>query len=220
MICFENSRDIHLSLLSADGAGSVPAIDGLQTVARVDGDRRGQLLGTCGLKYPCDSAERTRVAQTPKAAQQCLGALLDRVEIPVAVAESLTGGELSARVASTPGAGAWFRGGLVAYSSEVKHDVLGVPPGPVVSEAAATAMARGVCRLLGAAVAIAVTGVGGPDPQDDQSPGTVWLALCHDGLVVTRLMKFDGTPEEIVDATCSDALEWLVEYFEERAGAA
>jgi hypothetical protein len=46
---------------------------------------------------------------------------------PVAVSESLTGGELSARLASTPGAGAWFRGGLVAYASEVKHEVLDVP---------------------------------------------------------------------------------------------
>jgi nicotinamide-nucleotide amidase len=159
------------------------------------------------------------VAQRPKASEQCLGALLERGDLPVAVAESLTGGELSARLASAPGAGAWFRGGVVAYSSDVKHDVLAVPPGPVVSEAAAVAMARGACRLLGATVAIAVTGVGGPDAQDGQPPGTVWLALCDDDTVVARLEKFDGTPEEIVDATCSCAVEWLVAHLEERTSA-
>jgi nicotinamide-nucleotide amidase len=159
------------------------------------------------------------VAQKPNAVQRHLGAILERVGLPVAVAESLTGGELSARLASTPGSGGWFRGGVVAYASEVKHDVLHVPAGPVVSEAAAAAMADGVCRLLGAKVAVAVTGVGGPDSQDGQPPGTVWLALNDDGTVSTRLEKFDGGPEEIVDATCSCAVQWLIEYLEERTGA-
>jgi nicotinamide-nucleotide amidase len=157
------------------------------------------------------------VARMPNAAQQRLGAILERDDVPVAVAESLTGGELSARLASTPGASAWFRGGLVAYASEVKYEVLDVPPGPVISEAAAAAMADGVCRLLGAKVAVAVTGVGGPDPQDGQPPGTVWLALSDDGIVSTRLEEFDGRPEDIVDATCSCAVQWLIEYFEGRA---
>jgi nicotinamide-nucleotide amidase len=149
-----------------------------------------------------------------------LGAILERVAVPVAVAESLTGGGLSARLASTPGASTWFRGGLVAYASEVKYELLDVPAGPVVSETAAAAMADGVCRLLGAKVAIAVTGVGGPAPQDGEPPGTVWLALSDGGAVITRFEKFSGTPEEIVDATCSCAVQWLVDYFGERAGGA
>ena len=156
------------------------------------------------------------MAQEPNVAQQRLGALLERVAIPVAVAESLTGGELSARLAAVPGAGAWFRGGVVAYASDVKHDVLDVPPGPVVSEATATAMARGVCRLLSAKVAIAVTGVGGPDPADGEAPGTVWLALSDEGTAAARLEHFHGSPAEIVDATCACAVDWLVEHFEER----
>lgn len=160
------------------------------------------------------------MAQEPNAAQERLGAILERIGVPVAVAESLTGGELSARLASTPGASAWFRGGIVAYASEVKYEVLDVPAGPVISETAAAAMAGGVCRLLGAKVAVAVTGVGGPDPQDGEPPGTVWLAVSDGGTVITRLEKFSGAPEEIVDATCSCAVQWLVEYFEERTGAA
>jgi nicotinamide-nucleotide amidase len=156
------------------------------------------------------------MSRTASDDEEHLGAMIDRAGVAVAVAESLTGGELSARLARTPGSGAWFRGGLVAYASEVKHEVLDVPPGPVVSEAAAAAMAAGACRLLGAKVAIAVTGVGGPDPQDDQPPGTVWFALSHDGSVVTRLERFNGTPEEIVETTCARALQWLTEHFEAR----
>src|SRR3954447_15933565 len=156
------------------------------------------------------------MAQEPEGRERRLGALLEHGGVPVAVAESLTGGELSARLASTPGSSAWFRGGVVAYASDVKHELLDVPPGPVVSESAATAMARGVCRLLGAEVATAVTGVGGPDPRDGEPPGTVWLALCDEGTVTARLERLDGSPAEIVDATCACALEWLVEHFAER----
>ncbi|MBW0097814.1 nicotinamide-nucleotide amidohydrolase family protein, partial [Pseudonocardia sp. KRD-184] len=72
----------------------------------------------------------------------------------VAVAESLTGGMVSQALAVAQGSAQWFRGGLVAYSSDVKHEVLGVPEGPVVSAAAAVAMARGVRSLLRADVAV------------------------------------------------------------------
>ena len=59
-----------------------------------------------------------------------------------------------------------FRGAVVSYASEVKFDLLGVSPGPVVSEAAAAEMAAGVRRLLGADVGLALTGVAGPAEQD------------------------------------------------------
>src|SRR4051794_35138508 len=101
------------------------------------------------------------MAQPVTPAQERLADLVDRAGITVVVAESLTGGELSARLAATPGSGSWYRGGVVAYASEVKRSVLDVPPGPVVSEAAATAMAAGVCRLLDADLSVSVTGVAG-----------------------------------------------------------
>jgi nicotinamide mononucleotide (NMN) deamidase PncC len=62
---------------------------------------------------------------------------------------------------------------VVAYASIVKHSLLGVPAGPVVSEQAAAAMAAGAGRVLKAAVGLAVTGVGGPGPQECKAPGTV-----------------------------------------------
>jgi nicotinamide-nucleotide amidase len=154
------------------------------------------------------------MAQETTSVQARLGSIFGDSESRVAVAESLTGGELAARFASAPGAGDWFRGGIVAYASEVKHDLLQVPDGPVVSEAAAAAMAAGACRLLGADIAIAVTGVGGPDEQDGEPPGTVWLALAQDGRTITRLERFSGSPEAIVDATCACAVQWVIEQCE------
>src|SRR4051794_20044695 len=100
-----------------------------------------------------------------------------RAGLRIAVAESLTGGLLASRLSAATDASDWFRGGVVAYDRAVKHELLGVPEGPVVSEAAARAMAEGVATMLRADVAIALTGVGGPEPQDDQPPGTVWFGL-------------------------------------------
>jgi nicotinamide-nucleotide amidase len=135
----------------------------------------------------------------------------------LAVAESLTGGLLADRFASTAGASDWFCGGVVAYQKAVKFAVLDVPEGPVVTEEAAIAMADGVMRLMAADVAVAVTGAGGPDPQDGQPPGTVWLAVVgHDDVRTTRLHRFDGDPEEVIDAAHHAAVDLLLEVLEER----
>ncbi len=106
-----------------------------------------------------------------------VGRLLVRAGLRLAVAESLTGGMVGARLTTVPGASDWFAGGLVAYGSDVKRALLGVGPGPVVSEQAAREMALGVVRLLGADVGLSLTGVAGPAPQDDQPPGTVFVGL-------------------------------------------
>lgn len=139
-----------------------------------------------------------------------LGDLLDRCGLTVAVAESLTGGDLSSRLARMDGASDWFRGGLVAYASAVKHDVLGVRPGPVVSEQAVLDMADGVARLLNAELAVAVTGVGGPDPQDGLAPGTVWIGVRLGEHHAAELHHFPGDPGEVCATTCDAALDLLV----------
>lgn len=135
-----------------------------------------------------------------------LGERLRHHGLTVGVAESLTGGNLASNLSKAPGAGEWFRGGVVAYAEEVKYDLLRVRQGPVVSEGCALDMAGGVCRVLGADVGIAVTGVGGPDAQDGQPAGTVWLAVHHANHSEAELHRFPGSPEEVVDATCRVAL--------------
>src|SRR4051812_48833777 len=95
--------------------------------------------------------------------------------LTIAVAESLTAGRLAAALGAAPAAADWFSGGVVAYSRHVKHTVLGVPDGPVVCKSAADAMAVGVRSLMDADLTVAVTGAGGPDPQDGHPPGSVWF---------------------------------------------
>ena len=116
--------------------------------------------------------------------------LLREQGLTLALAESLTGGMISARLCDIPGASKVFRGSIVSYASDIKFGLLGVPEGPVVSEDAARAMVQGACRVLGADVGIAVTGVAGPDPQDGEPPGTVITATLVDGEIVTTKSKF------------------------------
>jgi nicotinamide-nucleotide amidase len=138
--------------------------------------------------------------------------------LTVAAAESLTGGMISTALSAAGRSSEWFLGGLVAYSSDVKHDVLDVPEGPVVSATAASAMARGVRGLLKADVAVAVTGAGGPGGQDGREPGTVFLAF--DGRDEHRVMRLDldDEPKVVCATTSAAALRVLVECLELLAG--
>jgi len=135
--------------------------------------------------------------------------------VMVAAAESLTGGMIASALSASPGSSEWFLGSLVAYSGEVKHDVLGVPPGPVVSATAASAMAGGVRKLFGAPVAVAVTGAGGPSGQDGREPGTVFLAFdADDERRVVRLQLEEAPPKAICATTTVAALRMLVQGLE------
>jgi nicotinamide-nucleotide amidase len=100
----------------------------------------------------------------------------------VAVAESLTGGLVAAELTAVPGASKAFRGSVTAYATELKHRMLGVDADLLAQRGAvdpqvAAQMAAGVRKALGADWGIATTGVAGPDPQDGQPVGTVFVAL-------------------------------------------
>ncbi|MGW4841884.1 CinA family protein [Nocardia brasiliensis] len=140
-----------------------------------------------------------------------IAAAAQRTGRTVAVAESLTAGRLAAALGAAPGAGSWFHGGVVAYSRFVKHSVLDVPEGPVVSQVAAESMARTVRTMTGATIACAVTGAGGPDPQDDQPPGTVWFAVATEDSTATERRHFPGAPAAVLDQTISHALELVLD---------
>ncbi len=114
-----------------------------------------------------------------EAIEDAVAAALVDHGLTLALAESLTGGLAASRLVSVPGATKWFRGAVVSYASLVKYDVLRVPIGPVVSEEAARAMAEGVRDLLCADVGLSMTGVAGPEPQEDQPPGTVFVGLAR-----------------------------------------
>lgn len=129
--------------------------------------------------------------------------------ITVAVAESLTSGAIASALGASPQAGDWFAGGVVAYSEHVKFDVLGVTPGPVITAPCAEQMAAGVGRLLGAGMVAAVTGAGGPGPQEGKAAGTVYLAHGRPDALQVEELRLDGDPEDVVHATVDAALTAL-----------
>jgi nicotinamide-nucleotide amidase len=131
-------------------------------------------------------------------------------DVRIAVAESLTAGRISSMLGRGASASEWYRGAVVAYDEEVKFDVLGVTPGPVVTDRCAREMADGVRTLLGADVALGITGVGGPGPQEGCPPGTVHLAVADAHGVESRHVVLEGDPTEVVVAATTLALEELV----------
>ena len=115
----------------------------------------------------------------------------------IAVAESLTGGMLAAALTAIPGASAAFRGGVVPYATGLKAVLLGVPAALLDSHGAvhpdvARAMANGVAGRLGATVGAATTGVAGPDPQDGQPVGTVYIGVSAGGDTSVRSLALTG----------------------------
>ncbi|GAA2176105.1 CinA family protein [Agrococcus versicolor] len=135
--------------------------------------------------------------------------------VTIAVAESLTGGLLVDALATSEGSGAWLRGGIVAYASDVKRSLLGVE-GPIISAGCASTMASAARRLLGADVGIAVTGVGGPDRQEDQPVGTVFVACTIGAQELVEEHALEGEASEIVEATVERSLDLLLRGLERR----
>ncbi|MGH9276737.1 MAG: nicotinamide-nucleotide amidohydrolase family protein, partial [Acidimicrobiales bacterium] len=129
--------------------------------------------------------------------------------LTVGVAESLTGGLVAARLAETEGASQWFKGSIVAYDSQVKFDLLGVPEGPVVSAEAARAMAEGACRTLEADIGLGVTGVAGPATQDGQPVGTVFMAVSVGGRTDVKEQHFPGDRSHVRQFATISLLDML-----------
>ena len=127
----------------------------------------------------------------------------------LAVAESLTGGLIGARLTGIAGSSDVFRGGVTPYDRELKLSLLGCPEVPAVSEEMALAMAERVCVVLGADVGLAVTGVAGPAPLEGNDPGDVWLATCVDGVAEARFLKMPFDRERVRQFTCIQALNLL-----------
>ncbi|GAB7190631.1 CinA family protein [Kineococcus sp. NUM-3379] len=162
--------------------------------------------------------------------------------LTVAVAESLTGGAVCSALVEVPGASRVLRGGVVAYATDLKAQVLGVDADLLAARGAvdgdvAAQMARGVRERLRADVGVATTGVAGPDPQDGAAPGTVFVAVAWaapqvppaapgapagsrtSGVSVeVRRFGLPGGRAEVRGATVDAALEMLV-WCVARAGA-
>jgi nicotinamide-nucleotide amidase len=147
-----------------------------------------------------------------------IGLLVQRHET-IAVAESLTGGLLVAELIRTPGASAVVSGGIVAYNTELKHTLLQVDAEVLAAHGAvhpdvAAQMAAGVRTALAVAgqpahIGLATTGVAGPNPQDGQPVGTVFLGFAIGGDVRTKRLQLSGSRDDIRSAVVYESLAEL-----------
>lgn len=160
---------------------------------------------------------RGRTAELSRLLGQALGARGWRV----ATAESCTGGGIAAAITDVPGSSAWFEYGLVTYGNGAKQSLLGIAPQTLategaVSEAVVRQMARGALSLSGAELAVAVSGVAGPDGGSPDKPvGTVWLGWGRAGVkeveLGARRCQFNGDRAAVRSQTVVAALELLLE---------
>jgi len=144
---------------------------------------------------------------------QVLGTLLREKRLMLAAAESCTGGLISAKITAVPGCSAWFAGGVVAYSNQLKENLLGVDAELLrrhgaVSAQVAEAMAAGIAARTGAAIALSATGIAGPDGGTADKPtGTVYIGLWHQNAARACLHHFCGSRNEIQEMTATAALD-------------
>ena len=149
--------------------------------------------------------------------EEVVSRLLQERSLTLSTAESCTGGLIAKRVTDIPGASQVFRGGVVSYTNDVKADVLGVPRAALdawgaVSEPVARAMAEGCRRLCGSDIALAVTGLAGPEGDDrGNEVGTVYIALAdRRGTLCKRLSCGMGRGRDRVrSAAAQNALDLL-----------
>jgi nicotinamide-nucleotide amidase len=146
------------------------------------------------------------------------GTLARRLEaagLTVAAAESLTGGRVAAALTRRPGSSAYFLGSVVAYANEAKTSLLDVSEALLaehgaVSAACARAMAEGARRRFRASLAVAATGIAGPDGGSSAKPvGLVWLAVAGAEGVWTAEHHFTGDRRAVTSAATLEALRLL-----------
>jgi PncC family amidohydrolase len=155
-----------------------------------------------------------------------LGAVLLRLQLRLAVAESCTGGLIAHRLTNVPGSSTYFLGGVVAYDNEVKLQLLGVRLDTIikfgaVSEACVVEMARGARQRMGAHLGLSVSGIAGPGGGTEEKPvGLVWIGLSSSQGEQALRLQLDGDrfaiKEKATDAAFQGMLEYLRQLYPDR----
>ena len=137
--------------------------------------------------------------------------------LTLGIAESCTGGKIAGLITSIPGSSAYFKGGVVSYSNEIKCSVLGVSQSDLdsfgaVSEQVVRQMSVGAQRVLNTDCAIATSGIAGPDGGSIEKPvGTVWIAVSYKEKTITRKFQFSGNREENILSSAQAGINMLLE---------
>ncbi|MCM1034533.1 MAG: CinA family nicotinamide mononucleotide deamidase-related protein [Paludibacter sp.] len=141
-----------------------------------------------------------------------LGQILTQKNLTISSAESCTGGKIAALLNRHAGSSAFYKGSVVAYANEVKRNLLGVSDHDLltcgaVSEPVVRQMAIGVRSSLGTDIAIATSGIAGPDGGTEEKPvGTVWIAVATPHTTITRCLRLGKLREQITDRAATVAL--------------
>jgi nicotinamide-nucleotide amidase len=155
------------------------------------------------------------VAEGGETIDSVVAGLFRRKGITLSLAESCTGGLIAKRITDLAGSSAYFLEGAVTYGNEAKTRRLQVSPellekDGAVSAAVAMAMARGIRAASGSTIALAVTGIAGPDGGTEEKPvGTVYLALASRSDCTSKKYTFTGNRERIRTVTAFTAMDWL-----------
>ena len=149
-----------------------------------------------------------------------LGEALKAHGLTCATAESCTGGMVGAALTAIPGSSAWFAGGVIAYANSAKQDLLGVSGEALatygaVSHEVVRQMALGACAALNTDLAVALSGVAGPDGGSPEKPvGTVFIGLAFQGTAQSFLYRFDGDRAEVRAAAALEAVRCMIRAFD------
>lgn len=136
----------------------------------------------------------------------------------LATAESCTGGMIGAALTAIPGSSAVYKGGVISYTNQVKHDLLGVSMDLLneigaVSMPVAEAMASGARKVLDADIAVSVTGLAGPSGDENGNPvGTVYIGYSDMKRCTARQFHFVGSREQVRSQAAEAALRMILEY--------
>lgn len=154
----------------------------------------------------------------PKTPAEALVDILKETRLTVATAESCTGGTIASRITAIPGASEVFMGGVVSYSNEAKHNVLGVQrklirTAGAVSSEVVEQMAAGAARVMDAYCAMATSGIAGPGGGTPDKPvGTVWIGWHVGGDTWSKLYKLPSNRQRVIDRASTEAIITLIKY--------
>jgi PncC family amidohydrolase len=145
--------------------------------------------------------------------------LFTKKGLTLSVAESCTGGLISHFLTTVPGASTFFRGGIIAYSIEMKNEILGISSEIIsrhgmVSEETAREMAERVRGLTKADYSLSTTGNLGPDVLEGKEKGLVYTAVCKEEKTISSELRFQGDRELIKEKASLAALRLLVKFME------
>jgi nicotinamide-nucleotide amidase len=147
--------------------------------------------------------------------EESLGKVLSERSLTLSTAESCTGGNIARLITSVPGSSGYFSGSVVAYENRIKSEILKVNERVIeqhgaVSREVVELMARGIMDLYGTDTAIATSGIAGPDGGSEEKPvGTTWVCVAHGNKVHSKVYRFGGSRERIIDQASYTALQLL-----------